>query len=531
MGPPTKIAPMRLRIAHHLSLLLAAAVVLAVLAVGGVSLWNLRNGFADYLRLRDEEQLTRFVALLERRAATDPSMAWLRGNREAQRAVLDELQGRPPRPRPGPPNAPPDEPPEGPPDDDGATPPGRPPPGLGRPPPPSTMDRPGPRPGRGLGGELGDRLVVRDAQGGWLAGRPQPPHLPRTVRAVRVNGAEVALVELTAGPGPEGIDARFLQRQSSSLLLTALATIVLTVLAAWWVAGRWSRPLRQLQLATHRIARGEPGVRIAVPGTPGASRSGAVEIDELVSDVNAMVVALATLEDSRRQWIAQISHELRTPLAVLRGEIESIEDGARQPTPAVMASLRDEVAQLTRLVDDLHTLAVADLGQKPCHFTAGDANAALVRMARRFETRAEQLGLTLTIEPAAQAIPAQWDFGRVEQLLSNLLENSLRYTHAPGRIRVRWRAQAGVLQLLVEDSAPGVPDAQLDQLFDPLFRVDAARSRTGQHGSGLGLSIVRAIVRAHRGQVQARPGELGGLTMQVELPLQPQHLERRKRSP
>jgi two-component system sensor histidine kinase BaeS len=87
-----------------------------------------------------------------------------------------------------------------------------------------------------------------------------------------------------------------------------------------------------------------------------------------------------------------------------------------------------------------------------------------------------------------------------------------------------------VLQLLVEDSAPGVPDAQLDQLFEPLFRADAARSRTGQHGSGLGLSIVRAIARAHRGQVQARPGELGGLTIQVELPLQPQQLERRKRN-
>jgi two-component system sensor histidine kinase BaeS len=511
---------MRLRIAHQLSLLLAGAVVLAVLAVGSVSLWTLRNGFTDYLRLRDDEQLTRLVALLEQRAAADPSMAWLRGNREAQRAVLDELQGRPPRPEPGPR--------EGPPEDNGDRPPERRPPhGPGRPPP-----RPPPGPGgRGdIGGDIGDRIVVRDAQGAWLAGRPQPPNLPRTVRAVQVNGAAVAFVELSVGPAPEGLDARFLQRQSTSLLLTALATIIVTVLAGWWIAGRWSRPLRQLQLATHRIARGESGVRIPVPGAQGGSGSGAVEIDDLVADVNAMVVALATLEDSRRQWIAQISHELRTPLAVLRGEMESIEDGARQPTPAVMASLREEVAQLTRLVDDLHTLAVADLGQMPCHFTGGDANAAIERMARRFETRAGRLGLSLDIEPASGSIPAQWDFGRIEQLLSNLLENSLRYTHAPGRIRVRWRTQDGVLQLLVEDSAPGVPLAQLDKLFDPLFRGDAARSRTGQHGSGLGLSIVRAIVRSHRGQVLASAGALGGLAVQVELPLQPQQLERRKRS-
>ena len=343
---------MRLRIAPQLSLLLAGAVVLSVVAVGGVSLWNLRNGFSDYLRLRDEEELSRFVSALERRAQADPTMDWLRGNREAQRALIDEMRGRP----------------EG----------RRPPPGTGRPPPPGPdLQRPGPPPGPPPVHDLGDRIVVRDAKGNWLAGRPQAAGLARTVRTVQVDGVEVAFVEMSAGPGPQGIDARFLQRQSSGLLLTALVTILLAMGAAAWVASRWSRPLRQLQLATHRIARGEPGVQVPVPGTPGAMQSGAVEIDDLVADVNAMVAALARLEDSRRSWIAQISHELRTPLAVLRGEMESIEDGARQPTPQVMAGLREEVAQLTRLVDDLHTVAVADLGQLPCQLIAGDAHAAV----------------------------------------------------------------------------------------------------------------------------------------------------------
>ena len=504
---------MRLRIAHQLSLLLTAAVVLAVLAVGGVSLWSLRSGFGDYLRQRDEEQLTRFIQLLERRAAADPSMDWLRGNREAQRDLMDELIGRPIQPRTGRPEETTDE----------------------RGEPPHRRRPPHRRPAEA--GNIADRIVVLDVRGDWLAGRRQPPHLARTVRAVQVNGADVAFVELVAEREPEGIDARFLQRQTTGMLITAFSTIAMALMAGWWVARRWSRPLRQLQLATHRIARGEQGVRIAVPGTPGASRSGAMEIDELVTDVNAMVEALAKLEDSRRHWIAQISHELRTPLAVLRGEMESIEDGARQPTPTVMASLREEVAQLTRLVDDLHTLAVADLGQLPCHFAAGDANASLARMARRFETRAAQLGLVLTIGPGINAIPvipaipAQWDFGRIEQLLSNLLENSLRYTRAPGQVHVHWRTQGDALQLTVEDSAPGVAAAQLGQLFDPLFRVDGARTRTGQHGSGLGLSIVRAIAQAHHGTVAASASRLGGLAIQVSLPLQPQALDRRPRHP
>lgn len=518
---------MRLRIAHQLSLLLTAAVVLAVLAVGGVSLWSLRSGFGDYLRQRDEEQLTRFVQLLERRAAADPSMDWLRGNRNAQRDLMDELIGRPIQPRTGRPEETTDE---------RGEPPHRrrpPPPGLGSPGGPGGGRPPHRRPSEA--GNIADRIVVLDVRGDWLAGRRQPPHLARTVRAVQVNGADVAFVELVAEREPEGIDARFLQRQTTGMLITAFSTIAIALLAGWWVARRWSRPLRQLQLATHRIARGEQGVRIAVSGTPGAIRSGAVEIDELVADVNAMVEALAKLEDSRRHWIAQISHELRTPLAVLRGEMESIEDGARQPTPAVMASLREEVAQLTRLVDDLHTLAVADLGQLPCHFAAGDAHTELTRMARRFETRAAQLGLVLAIQPDAHAITAirtQWDFGRIEQLLSNLLENSLRYTRAPGQVHVHWRTLGDTLQLTVEDSAPGVAAAQLGQLFDPLFRVDSARTRTGQHGSGLGLSIVRAIAQAHHGTVAASASRLGGLAIQVSLPLQPpQALDRRPRQP
>lgn len=518
---------MRLRIAHQLSLLLTAAVVLAVLAVGGVSLWSLRSGFGDYLRQRDEEQLTRFVQLLERRAAADPSMDWLRGNRNAQRDLMDELIGRPIQPRTGRPEETTDE---------RGEPPHRrrpPPPGLGSPGGPGGGRPPHRRPSEA--GNIADRIVVLDVRGDWLAGRRQPPHLARTVRAVQVNGADVAFVELVAEREPEGIDARFLQRQTTGMLITAFSTIAIALLAGWWVARRWSRPLRQLQLATHRIARGEQGVRIAVPGTPGAIRSGAVEIDELVADVNAMVEALAKLEDSRRHWIAQISHELRTPLAVLRGEMESIEDGARQATPSVMASLREEVAQLTRLVDDLHTLAVADLGQLPCHFAAGDAHTELTRMARRFETRAAQLGLVLAIQPDAHAITAirtQWDFGRIEQLLSNLLENSLRYTHAPGQVHVHWRTLGDNLQLTVEDSAPGVAAAQLGQLFDPLFRVDSARTRTGQHGSGLGLSIVRAIAQAHHGTVAASASRLGGLAIQVSLPLQPpQALDRRPRQP
>ena len=481
----------RLRIATQLSLLLTAAVVLAVLAVGGLSVWNLRSGFIDYLRARDEVQFTRFVQLVERRAASDPSMAWLRDDREAMRELMDEFTGRPLRGRRPPPPGPD---------------------GMRSPPPPPT-ERPA--------GSLAERIVIRDLQGQRLAGRPQPPGPHRTVRAITVDGVDVAFAELVAEPEPEAMDTRFLQRQFTGLAAAGFATVVIAVLLGWWVAGRWSRPLRELQLATQRVARGEK-VQALTPADSQASRSGAVEIHQLISDVNAMSVALQAQDAARRTWIAQISHELRTPLAVLRGELESIEDGARQASPAVIRSLGEEVAQLNRLVDDLHVLTMADLGQMVCEFVAGDANTALQRVAHKFDARAAQLGLTLAIQPAAQAIPVDWDFGRIEQLLSNVLENSLRHTAAPGRIEVGWKATAQMLQLVVQDSAPGVASADLPKIFDPLFRVDASRTRTGHHGSGLGLSIVGAIAGAHRGHVQACASPLGGLELRVELPLHPQ---------
>ena len=540
----------RLRIAQQLSLLLVGAVVLAVLAVGSLSVWNLRNGFTDYLRLRDEEQLTRLVKLVEARAAADGGMEWLRDNREAMRELMDEFSGRDPRGRRG---GPP--PPRG---------PGRPPPDGpegNRPPPPIAS-----------GGSLPQRVLIRDAQGYRLAGREGPPGAHPSVRAVKLNGVDVATIEAFPEPKPEGLDAGFLQRQYTGLAFAALATITAALLTAWWVAGRWSRPLRELQLTTRRIARGDLSVQTAVTGDAPATRAGAVEIEQLVLDVDAMAVALAALEAARRHWIAEISHELRTPLAVLRGELESIEDGARQPTPQLMASLREEVLQLTRLVDDLHTLAVADLGQMPCEFVQGNANDALHRITRRFERRASQLGLRLEIRSSADPVRAAaehdasseaafggqsgahsgahsgaqsgahsgtradlrfeacWDFGRIEQLISNLLENSLRYTTAPGLVQVAWQVDNGWLTLTLDDSAPGVAEPHLPKLFEPLFRVDASRTRTGQHGSGLGLSIVKAIARAHRGSVTAAASGLGGVAMRVELPLMPHQLERRKRA-
>jgi two-component system sensor histidine kinase BaeS len=214
-----------------------------------------------------------------------------------------------------------------------------------------------------------------------------------------------------------------------------------------------------------------------------------------------------------------MSHELRTPLTALRGEVEALVDGVRPLTAEAALSLREEVVHLGSLVDDLHLLAMSDLNALPCYFEETDAVEVVQRVRQRFALRAQQLGLALEFEDAlTEPIPVYWDARRIEQLLSNLVDNSLRYTDAPGRTVLRLAVDARLVCLEVDDTAPGVPASDLARVFEPLYRVDVARSRHSG-GSGLGLAICRAIVTAHGGHISATASPLGGLRVRVELPV------------
>jgi two-component system sensor histidine kinase BaeS len=282
-------------------------------------------------------------------------------------------------------------------------------------------------------------------------------------------------------------------------------------LGARWLAGRWVRPLLAVQNATARIAHGELATRLS------ASRRD--EIGDLMRNINSMAEGLEHLEGARRRWIAEISHELRTPLTVLRGEIDALAEGVRPLTHDAVTSLREEVLQLAAMIDDLHLLAMADLNALPCYFAECDAVQLVERVHQRFARRASVLGISLEIETRATNIPLVfWDAQRMEQVLTNLLENSLCYTDAPGRVRLTIERQRDRVWMRVDDSEPGVPTADLGRLFDPLYRSDASRSRH-RGGSGLGLAICAALVRAHAGQITAAASELGGLSILIDMPL------------
>ena len=492
-----------MRLVHQLSLLFIAIALAAVAAVAGLVFWNLRAGFSDYLQAQDGEHLTRLMEAAER------DLARRRGAPEDWRPALRDwldaarVSGARGAPADGPPGGSPDEPP-----------PPRERAGLGG---PQSEPRRDPPPPRRDPSNFGPRIVVLAADGVTpLAGRRETLDRPGQIRAVKLNGQTLAVLRLAERAGPaEGVDASFLRRQHIGLAAVAGVVLLISLVLARLLAVRWARPLAEAQVAARRIAAGEFGVRLPTPRAGGAS-----EITDLHGDINAMAAALSLLETSRQRWIAELSHELRTPLAVLRGEVEALVDGIRPLDAAALASLQEEIKRLSRLVEDFHLLATSELRALPCEFEPVAPAALLQAAVERIAPRARALGLVIEA-PLPQVLPAaRWDAIRISQLLANLLENSLRYTTAPGLVQVSARALGAAIEIRLDDTPPGVPEGELERLFDPLYRVDPSRSRAFG-GSGLGLAIARAITLAHGGRLRAEASSLGGLAMVLTLPLNP----------
>jgi two-component system sensor histidine kinase BaeS len=497
---------MRLRLVHTLSLWLLAAVATSVLAMGSVTAWNLGQGFSAYLQARDLERLDKFVAQLTAKLEAAGGLQALQSQQIDWSALLHDLaldEGDA-QARPGEPfgNGPPSGRPGGPPPMDGP-PPAR--PGAGGRPP---MAPPG-----GPGSGFGDRVAVFNMQGHQIMGRPMHVGVESPVeRKLELGGRTVAVVRLQPiDREPDASEVRFLRTQYLGTAGVALVLLLMALGVAAWLSRQWARPLAAVREATSRIANGELGVRVPL------SRSD--EIGDVVINVNLMAESLQRMEGARRRWMADISHELRTPLAGLRGEAEALLDGVRPLTRAAVVSLHEDMLRLSALVDDLHLLAMADLHSLSCRLADIDAVELVHDTVRRFESRALAAGLTLTCDAMPPHLAVLWDPARIEQLLSNLLENSLRYTDAPGLIEVALTTEGDQVQLSVADSAPGAAATDLARLFEPLYRADAARGRH-DGGSGLGLAICEAIAQAHGGLIAAQPSPLGGLLVTVELPIQ-----------
>jgi two-component system sensor histidine kinase BaeS len=283
-----------------------------------------------------------------------------------------------------------------------------------------------------------------------------------------------------------------------------LAAFVLAAGLAFWL----TRRVRALVSATHALIRGDYAARLRPHGDD--------ELAQLARDFNTLAATLAAAQEARHRWIADIAHELRTPLAVLRAEIESLQDGVRPLNQDSVASLAHETARLARLIEDLHTLSLSDLGALTYHREPVDLADVLRDAVSGQGREAEARGLTLALDLEDDTIVLA-DESRLAQVFANLMQNSLRYTDVPGRVSVTVRRDGDRAVVDWHDSAPGVPAEDLPRLTERLYRVEGSRSRAGG-GSGLGLAIAQAIVEGHGGSLTVTASPLGGLAVRLAFP-------------
>jgi len=309
----------------------------------------------------------------------------------------------------------------------------------------------------------------------------------------------------------EARQMRFVEEQKQAFALTALVVVVVAALLSIPLARQMVRRIRDLASATHRLASGKFDTRV-----PAGSSD---ELGQLSRDFNTLALTLEKNEEARRLWVADISHELRTPLSVLRGEIEAMQDCVRETTPQAIGALHGEVMKLGRLVNDLYELSLSDLGGLTYRRTDTDLVRLLLQALDPYRQEFADRDIALEADlPVGRPFPLFADPDRLHQLFSNLLENSLKYTDAGGRLRLGIERRERTATVHFQDSGPGVPPSEMGRLFDRLYRVEGSRSRaTG--GAGLGLAICRNIVEGHDGAIAAFPSPMGGLWVKVDLPL------------
>jgi len=269
-------------------------------------------------------------------------------------------------------------------------------------------------------------------------------------------------------------------------------------------------PVKNIARATHRLAAGEYATRVAV-----ASRD---EIGALSADFNRLAQTLERNEALRRAFVADISHELRTPLAVLRGELEAIEDGVRPLSAASLKSLQAEVDTLNKLVGHLYDLSLSDIGALTYRKVDVDLTDVLQNILSAYRARFAERGVSLHAELPDQPLIVLADEARLRQLFHNVMENSLRYTDSGGTVKVACTRRQHTAQIDFQDSEPAVPEEALPRLFDRFYRVESSRNRASG-GAGLGLAISRNIVEAHQGTIVAKASPLGGVWLAITLPL------------
>lgn len=374
----------------------------------------------------------------------------------------------------------------------------------------------------GGAGEDGDTAPIAGAlprtEGPRRGGTPRSRGSMRPAFGqIVVDGSLVGLT--VAVPGRPGVP--ILAEYGVTLAVAGVVLLLAgTATMSFFVFRPVRKRLRALEAAAAAVGAGQTSARAPEDGGDEVAAL-ARRFNRMAADLEARVRELQQADESRRQLLADVSHELMTPLTAIRGYLETLslpravpDEGTRE---RYLRIVTEETLRLEAIIGDLLELARLESGGGDLRRERVPVSHLFGRAVDRHETRTVERDLTLETSIAPGADVVVGDERRLEQAVQNLVANAIRHTPPGGRIRLEARPAAGAVEIIVSDTGPGIPPEHLERIFDRFYRVDAARDpRTG--GSGLGLSIVRAVVERHGGTISATNGPEGGARFVIRLP-------------
>lgn len=320
---------------------------------------------------------------------------------------------------------------------------------------------------------------------------------------------------MRANMGHSASENRHVEEAFASALLLSISVAVVAAIASallvtWYFSHRVRRSIGDVAEAAAGIGAGRYDARVPDPGLGD-------EFSDLATSYNTLAERLESTESTRRRLLSDLAHEMRTPLATIEAHLEAVEDGVRDPDPATLDVIRASTRRLRLLAQDLGAVSHAEEGSVSLTTSpvpAGDLVRAAVDAARDgFEAE----GVSLVEDVTASGV-VEVDPDRIGQVLGNLLANALRHTPVGGRVVLGCRDDGAWVELSVTDDGDGIAPEHLDHVFERFYRTDTARSRD-RGGSGIGLTIARALVVAHGGTIAVdSPGPGAGSTFTVRLP-------------
>ena len=302
-------------------------------------------------------------------------------------------------------------------------------------------------------------------------------------------------------------------------MLSFIAGAAATGLAGLlWFHFRHAKPLAEVSSIADRLARGEHDARVHLAPAAALGRLG-MTINLLAERFQHDLSELKRLEQVRHEFVSNVSHELRTPLASIKVFAETLAQPIEDPAEHAefVREIEENSDRMARLVDDLLSLSALESGKQPPKFERVALTEAVGKVAATMKPLAAKKNIVLRVEAMHEAPDVRADRGQLRQVLTNLLDNAIKYTGENGTIRVSAASADAFVAVAVEDNGPGIPALDVPRIFERFYRVDKARSRE-QGGTGLGLSIVKHIVELHGGAVTvySEPGR--GSTFRFTLP-------------